>query len=175
MKTKDFLIIIGLVLWIFILAGIFGDHSDTSQQQTVEQPTASVPDFSSQLQKEMDKKNLLSDATMMYTPSTKYLSVALSEGAYWDGKQLLKEFAIDTCDVMTVASSHPNEIVGVTITGYAPMMDSKGNEMDTKVYMAKIAAIDTGVNWDNLKVSDNRLGAIQNNFDSVWWHPSLTK
>lgn len=176
MKIKDILIVVVLFFVFCIVVGLTGNSSDANEKTVVQETVQpKTPDFSTQLQKEIDKKNPLSDVTIMYTPSTKYLSVAMTEGTYWDGEQLRKEFAIDTCDIMTVASSHPNEIVGVSIIGYAPMMDTKGNEIDTKVYMAKIAAIDTSVNWDNLKVSNDKLGAIQNNFDSVWWHPSLTK
>lgn len=54
------------------------------------------------------------------------------------------------------------------------MMDQQGNVETTKVYFAQVGMSRASqVNWENLMGVKDMVGAVENNFDTVWWHPGV--
>lgn len=143
-----------------------------------EQPATTIDssNYGESLQAELNKA-VLTDVSVVYNEYYKTMVVELREDNPLSANFLRKTFALDTLRIMELAATHPDTVDEVTITGWTTMMRSDGNEETSKVYSAKavMSNVQT-VNWENLgDYAPDKIEAIENNMDSVWWHPGILK
>lgn len=155
------------------------DVKSISEPDTiVEEPATAIDssNYGESIQAELNKA-VLTDVSVVYNEYYKIMVVELREDNPLSANFLRKTFALDTLRIMEIAAKHPDTVDEVTITGWTTMMRSDGNEETSKVYSAKavMSNVQT-VNWENLgDYAPDKIEAIENNMDSVWWHPGILK
>ena len=182
---KLLLIIVGLVAVAFVLVAItnpggFEDYSYAAAKANSATATPTVVkqvSFEEKLESELKKANQMIGVdieSVTYNEYNKGLVIWLLQESAWNEEHLRKCFAYATFDIMGVIVKYPDKIDTITIAGKASMIDSKGHTSIDKVYQVKTTMDDAKtVNWPNLINYSNLMTAINNNFDSVWWHMAI--
>lgn len=193
--VKGFVIVvIGFTILCIISMIAFGSamfpESERESQtlvETISTPTTSSQDeysdiwldaeFQDTIRREIDNtvpKSVVEIEDVQYYNWTKSVAVIFVKETAWDNEHLRNSFAHATFDTMSVLVNHPDRIDLITIVGKTTMIDSKGNERITKVYQVKTTMEDaTTVNWKNLENWPDTMDAINNNFESIWWHQAI--
>jgi hypothetical protein len=137
--------------------------------------TSDIVQFSDTIQEEIED-NTLSDVEVTYNEYYRVLVVKLIKEQSLSPESFRRAMFLDTMDVMVIAVEHKDLIDEVQITGWANMIGTDGNSELMKVYKAdrSMPGADS-INWENLKGYPYMLEAIDNNFDSVYWHPGVLK
>lgn len=145
----------------------------TEEAKPTQKPEQDTEAFAETFRKELEKETL-SEPEVVYNEYDKIIVVKLNKAQSFGPESFRRDMFLDTMSTMAVAVNHKDMINEVKITGWTNMIGTDGNSELMKVYKAdrSMSGADS-INWENLKGYPDMLQAIENNFDSVYWHPGV--
>jgi hypothetical protein len=165
-----------IVISCLLFSGCVGsdDEGTTDEKEVIQPIDYSKLNFTESLAIELGETPYVDDSISIdYNNSTKEIVMEIKQAA-WSTESYRRSMFFNTIYIMPVLMKHQDMIDNVTIIGYTYMIDVHGNKELTKAYMVQTTIEEaTKTNWENLMyISTDYVELIENNFETVYWHPS---